>query len=86
LRITSRDDDLAPGILTIDTPNGGSRILVGSRSYCAGIQYDNLGVLGSARPLHATRGKLLLYSGAICLRRPAAKILYVKTRHSHIVA
>jgi len=85
LRITTRHHDLAVGIVSLNTPNRGARVLVSCCGHSAGIQNDNVSFVQSCCWLQSAINELLLYSGAIRLRRSTAKILYVKTWHSHIV-
>jgi hypothetical protein len=85
LRVTAGHHDLAIGILALNSPNGGARVLVGGRGYGTCIEYDNVGGIQSGCCFQATFAELALYSGAVGLRRSTAKILYVKARHSHIV-
>jgi hypothetical protein len=85
LCVTTRNYDLAGGIFSLDASNGGARVLVGSRSYCACIEDNNVCLLQSSYCFESAINELALYSGAIGLRRPTAKILYVKACHSHIV-
>jgi hypothetical protein len=86
LGVAPGDNDVAAGILAVDAADAGASVPVGGGSYGTGIQNDDLGMLGSGGPLQAAIGKLALYSGAVGLRRSTAKILYVKARHSNIVA
>ena len=86
LRVATRDHDLALGILALNSADGSTGILIGGGGYRTGIQNDYLGFLQSSCYFQSTLKKLALYGSAIRLRRPTAKILYVKTRHSHILA
>lgn len=86
LGIAAGHDDLAARTFSVDAPDGGASILIGGGGHRTCIEDDNLSFLegGCSRPT-AVR-ELALYSGAVRLGRSTAKILYVKSCHSHIVA
>lgn len=85
LGITAGHDNPAFGILATNAANAGACVPVGRGSNRAGIQNDDLGVLCIRHPLESVVTQLSLYSGAVCLGRSTAKILYVKACHSNIV-
>jgi hypothetical protein len=85
LRVAPGDYDFAFGIFASNTANGGARVLVSGGGNGTRVQNDNVGFAQSSCRLQPTFKKLALYSGTIGLRRSTAKILYVKTCHSHIV-
>ena len=70
----------------MDASYGRASVLVCRRRYRACIEDDDLGVprLGGARP--PALFELPFDRRPIGLRRTAAKILYVKTRHGNILA
>ena len=85
LCVTPGHYDLAGGIGALNSANSGARVLVGGGGYGTGIQHDNVGFVQSGCCFQSALEELALYSGAIGLCRSTAKILYVKTCHSHIV-
>ena len=86
LRIAPGHYDASLRIFPVDTADCGARVLVGGRSDRTSVQNDDFGLCDRRRPFEAALFKLTLDGRTIRLRRPAAKILYVKTCHHTIVA
>ena len=70
----------------MDAPDGGAGILIGSGGYRTCIEDDNLSFMQGGCSRQTAIRELALYSSAVRLGRSTAKILYVKSCHSHIVA
>ena len=85
LGVTAGYHDLAMGILASNATDAGARVMVGRGGDGAGIEHDNVGVLGTRRPLQSALTQLALYSRTVGLGRATAKILYVKACHSNMV-
>jgi hypothetical protein len=86
LCVTSRHHNPRLRILPVHAPNRRPRVLVRRRCHCAGVQHDNFSIPRPRGSRPTAFLELPLDGRPVCLRRPAAKILYVKTRHGTIVA
>jgi len=69
----------------MEAANGGAHVAVGSRSYGAGIQDDNIGELGNAGADHSLGAQLAIYNSTIGLGGPASEVLNVKAGHGDII-
>ena len=69
----------------MNTANSGARVLVRGSGDGAGIEDDNFGVGGHARPLPSFFPKLTLDSGPVGLGCTTAKILDIEAGHASIL-
>ena len=86
LRVATGHQDLAIGILPVNSADGGAGIGIGRCGDGAGVQHHH-GSVASAASRQSTRFQRALNGGAIGLLRPAAKIHHLKSfRHMFIIA
>ena len=81
LRVAPGYQDLAFGVLAMDSPDGGAGVLVGGGGYRTGVEHHDLGVGGSAGPSEAPGLKLALNGRSVSLGGAAAEVFHVKARH-----
>src|SRR5439155_25316792 len=73
LSITSGDHDLTLGVLTMNTADGGARVLIGSGGHGASVEHNNLRLRWRAGPVEPALTKLAFNGSAVGLSGPAAK-------------
>lgn len=69
----------------MDAADGGPCVLIGGRGDRARIQNHNFGGSWRTGALQSAIRELPFNGSAVGLRRPAAKILNVETRHAYIL-
>ena len=85
LSVAAGYDDPAIRVFSLDSANGGPRVLVSGTRYSARVQDNNLGVFLVRRPGEATLQELPLDGRSIGLGRTAPEILDVESTHDGIV-
>ena len=85
LGVAARDHDLRFRIFTMNSSDGGARILIGRSRNRAGVQHHDSSFRRLGRPHPAPLLELALDSGAVCLSSPATEIYHLEAGHVSIL-
>ena len=85
LRVTTRHQNSAPGIHSLQPAYRGARIFIRSLRHRARVEHDDFRLARCRRSFQSSRQKLPLQRCPIRLRRPATEIFDVEARHIPIL-